>query len=124
MKIFPASISTSILKLLTLPLIAAPAWSQQASITLKTGETISAWIENDVSSQTPRKIICFMFSGKKPVEIAWTLHGMTNVADEGKGTVLVKPLPRKQNLVTLRPIDKDKPMSIATLTLRIPEREY
>jgi hypothetical protein len=109
---------------LALACLAAPAWCQSASITLKTGETVSAWVENDVSSPSPRKIISFMYSGKKAVEIAWTLHGMTNVADDGKGTITVKPLPRKQSLVKLRPESKDKPMSIATITLRASDKEY
>jgi hypothetical protein len=113
-----------IAQFIVLACLAAPAWGQSASFTLKTGETVSAWVENDVSSPSPRKIISFMYSGQKAVEIAWTLHGMTNVADDGKGTVLVKPLPRKQNLVYLRPVDKDKPMTVTTITLSLPEREY
>ena len=108
----------------SLAFIVAPLWSQSASITLKTGETISAWVEQDVSSPTPRKIISFMYSGQKPVEIAWRLHGTNNVSEPDKGTVLVKPLPRKQSLVVLRPIDKDKPMSVGTITLGLVEREY
>ena len=114
----------AIASLFALALISAPLWCQSASITTKHGTTISAWVEDDPYSQTPSKTICFMNSGKHSVEIEWTLHGMSNVNDTGNGTVTVKPLPHKQSLVRLRPIDKTKPMGVATLTLRIPERQY
>ena len=58
------------------------------------------------------------------MEIAWKLHGLSNIAGSDKGTVLVKPLTQKQGLVHLHPIDKDKPMGVMTLTLSVPEREY
>ena len=109
-------------KLLTLTLISTPLWSQSASITTRHGTTISAWVEDDPYSQTPSKTICFMNSGKHNVEIEWALHGMANVDDTGKGTVTVKPLPHKQSLVRLRPIDKAKPMGVATLTIAIVEQ--
>ena len=104
-------------------LLLAPLWSQSATITIN-GATISAWVETDVSSPSPRKVISFMNSGQKPVEVAWALHGTDNVSSPGKGRATVRPLPRKQGLVILSPIDRNKPMDVATITLSVPEREH